>query len=119
MTQESKYFEVVEGPDAVELRLGTSDFVSRPIITLALDDLIEYIDTNKPKRVVLNLKNVHHVSSEFITAMIRLHDHVGGHDGIMKFSHMSDQVLLPFKLTNLAGNVFKIYDTTPQAIDAF
>jgi anti-anti-sigma regulatory factor len=119
MTQQSKYFEVQEVEGAVELTLGSSDFVSRPIIVLAFEEINRYIDQNEPERVVLNFKNVQHVSSEFITEMIRLNDHVGGHDGKLKLSHMSTDVELPFKITNLSGTLFKIYESTPQAIDAF
>jgi anti-anti-sigma regulatory factor len=119
MTQESKYYEIHEVEGTVELILGSCDFVSRPIIVLAFEELTKYIEENKPERAVLNFKNVSHVSSEFITEMIRLNDHVSGHDGTLKLSHMSADVELPFKLTNLSGNLFKIYKTTPQAIDAF
>lgn len=119
MTQESKYFEIHEVEGAVEFILGSSDFVSRPIIVLAFEELTKYVDENEPERVILNFRNVQHVSSEFITEMIRLNDHVGGHDGTLKLSHMSTDVEFPFKMTNLSGTLFKIYETTPQAIDAF
>ncbi len=119
MTQESKYYEVHETEGVVELILGSCDFVSREIIVLAFEELTRYIEKKKPRRAVLNFQNVRHVSSEFITEMIRLNDHVAGHDGTLKLSHLSTDVELPFKLTNLSGNLFKIYETTPQAIDAF
>jgi anti-anti-sigma regulatory factor len=116
--QDSKYFDVSEFEGAVEIQLGSCDFVSRPIIVLAFEEMSAYVDKYKPKLVVLNFKNVHHVSSEFITEMIRLNDHVGGNDGTIRLSHMSDEVELPFKITNLSGTLFKVYETTPQAIDA-
>ncbi len=119
MTTDSKYFEIHEFEGAVEIQLGSCDFVSRPIIVLAFEELTKYIDQNHPQRVILNFKNVHHVSSEFITEMIRLNDHVSGNDGVLKLSHMAADVEEPFKLTNLSGTLFKVYDTTPQAIDAF
>ncbi len=119
MTTDSKFFEIHEFEGAVEIQLGSCDFVSRPIIVLAFEELTEYIDKNHPERVILNFKNVQHVSSEFITEMIRLNDHVSGNDGLLKLSHMSDDVEMPFKLTNLSGTLFKVYKTTPQAIDAF
>ncbi len=116
--QDSKYFDVQEFEGAVEIQLGSCDFVSRPIIVLAFEEMSAYIDQHKPKLVVLNFKNVNHVSSEFITEMIRLNDHVGGNDGTIRLSHISEDVELPFKMTNLSGTLFKVYETTPQAIDA-
>ncbi len=51
--------------------------------------------------------------------MIRMQEDVTGNDGKMKLSHMNPVVFAPFKITNLAGRLFMIYETTPQAIDAF
>ena len=116
--QDSKFFDVIDVEGAIEIQLGSCDFVSRPIIVLTFEELTAYVDLNKPKLVILNFKNVHHVSSEFITEMIRLNDHVGGNDGKIRLSHMSTDVELPFKLTNLSGTLFKVFETTPQAIDA-
>lgn len=119
MSDTSKYFEVNEIEGVVEIELGTADFVSRPIISLAVGEMIEYVDANQPSRVVVNFQNVSQISSEFISAMIRFNDHVGGHDGQLRFAHVSDQVLAPFKITNLAGTLFKIHSNTSQAIDSF
>ena len=51
--------------------------------------------------------------------MLRVNDHVVGQDGEVKLSHLNDSVRTPFQMTHLAGRMFDIYDTTPQAIDAF
>jgi anti-anti-sigma factor len=102
-----------------EIVLGTADFVSRPIIVLAQEEITHYIDQNKPVRLIINFQNVAHISSELITALIRIQDHVVGHGGQMKLTHLSDTVYAPFKLTNLAGRLFMIYETTSQAVDAF
>ncbi len=115
----SKFFttSIVEG--IPEIVLGTADFIGRPVILLAQDELITYIDATRPEKLVINFKNVNHISSEFLNTMIRVHDHVAGQGGELKLSHLNTTVHLPFKLTNLAERLFKIYDTTPQAIDAF
>lgn len=107
----------IEG--VTELILGTADFVSRPIIVLASEQIIQFIDERKPERLILNFKNVSHISSEFITAMIHIRDHVMGHDGLLKLSHMNESVLAPFKITKLAGRLFMIYETSAEAVDSF
>ena len=55
---DSKFFEVVEIEGIPEIILGSADFVSRPIILLAQEDLINFIDANRPARLVINFKNV-------------------------------------------------------------
>ncbi len=119
MSDSPKCFSVNETEGVSEIILGTADFLTRPIINLAAEEFQTYIEQNNPKRVVLNFKNVNHISSEFITALIRMQEVVTGNEGEMKLSHMNEIVYSPFRLTNLAGRLFKIYETTPQAIDAF
>jgi anti-anti-sigma factor len=119
MADEPKFFTVQQIEGVSEITLGTADFVSRPIIVMAKEEITEYVDKHKPKRLVINFKNVGHISSEFIAAMIHIQDHVKGHDGTMKFSHLNETVQAPFRITNLAGRLFMIYETTPEAIDAF
>lgn len=119
MDPSPQFFTVSQVDGVPELILGTADFVSRPIIVLAQDQIIEYVDQHRPERLVINFKNVHHISSEFITAMIHVRDHVKGHDGEMKFSHMNESVYLPFKITKLAGRLFSIHETTAEAVDSF
>lgn len=119
MDHASDFFSVSHVDDVPELILGTADFVSRPIIVLAKEQLIEYIDEHKPERLVISFKNVSHISSEFITAMIHVRDHVKGHGGEMKFSHMNESVYTPFKITKLAGRLFMIYETSAEAVDSF
>ena len=119
MPDSPKCFSVSKIEGIPEIVLGTADFLSRPIIVMAEEELTNLIDKQKPQRLVINFKNVSHISSEFITALIRVRDHVNGNGGTLKLSHLSKPVLAPFKMTNLAGRLFLIYDTTPEAIDAF
>lgn len=119
MADPPKYFAVSKMEGIPEIVLGTADFVSRPIIVLATEEIIDFIDEYRPRRLVMNFKNVSHISSEFISALIHIKDHVTGHGGQLKLTHMNETVLMPFKLTNLAGRLFMIYKTTPEAIDAF
>ncbi|MGI9428245.1 MAG: STAS domain-containing protein [Bythopirellula sp.] len=119
MADSPKFFSVNQVEGIPEIILGTADFVSRPIITMAAEEFNAYVYKHKPKRLVLNFKNVSHISSEFITTLMRMQEAVTGNDGEMKLSHMNEVVYTPFKLTNLAGRLFMIYETTPQAIDAF
>ena len=76
MTESPRFFTVTFVEKVPELVLGTADFVSRPIIILAQEEITQYIDEHKPDRLVINFQNVHHISSEFISALIHIRDHV-------------------------------------------
>ncbi|MEE2938609.1 MAG: STAS domain-containing protein [Planctomycetota bacterium] len=119
MANELKFFRVKHVEGVPEITLGSADFVSRPVIVLAKEELKEYVDLQKPLKLVMNFRNVGHISSEFIAAMIDIQEHVVGYGGTLKISHMNPTVQAPFQITNLAGRLFMIYETTPEAIDAF
>ena len=119
MPEAPKFFTVKQIEGVPEIVLGTADFVSRPIIVMAQEEIQAYVSQFTPSRVVINFKNVAHISSEFISALIQIQDTVKGNGGDLKLSHMNETVYAPFRLTNLAGRLFTIYDTTPEAIDAF
>jgi anti-anti-sigma factor len=119
MAESPRFFTVKQIEGAAEIVLGTADFVSRPIIVLAQEEITEFIDEYKPERLIINFSHVNHISSELITAMIRIQDHVKGNGGQMKLTHMNETVYAPFEMTKLAGRLFMIYETTPEAIDAF
>lgn len=119
MSDPPKFFSIHDVEGVPEIRLGTADFVSRPIINLAEEEFKSYVHETRPRRLVLNFSNVSHISSEFITALIRMQEQVKVNDGTLKLTHMNEVVFDAFKLTNLAGRLFMIYETTPQAIDAF
>ena len=119
MPDSPKFFTVHAIEGVPEIILGTADFVSHPIIVMAQEEITAYVNQSKPERLVINFKNVSHISSEFINALIRIQDHVQGNGGAMKLTHMNETVYTPFQLTNLADRLFKIYKTTPEAIDDF
>lgn len=110
-------------PDVVEdvpvVFLADADYRSSAVIQKTQEELIEYIDSTKPKQLIINFRNVKAISSEFLTSMIRAHEYVTFHEGTLKLSNMSDRVRAAFKVTNLDGTMFHIYPTMPNAIDAF
>lgn len=119
MGKPPKFYTINTMEGVPEMILGSADFVSRPIIVMAKEEIIDYIDEKHPPRLVMNFKNVNRISSEFINALLRIHDQVNASDGQLKFSHVNENVYAAFHLTKLTERVFKIYETTPQAIDDF
>ena len=115
----AKFFTHQEIEGTQVLVLGTADFVTRPIIVMAQDEIVNYVQTYQPARLVIDFANVHRISSEFLNAMIQIRDHVLGNGGMLKLSQVKDTVRSAFRITHLEGRVFEIYESTPQAIDAF
>ena len=94
-----------------------AEIVSRNLINDLSDDLLELVNTQKPKHLVLSLKRVTRYSSEAIGGLIRVVRRVKTYGGQMKLC-MNEDFRDLFKVTHLDGTLFDIYDTESEAVAA-
>ncbi len=113
-----KSFEVKEVGPVTLIKPVESDLVERELINILSDELLEYIEKEKPKKVVFTLKHVTRYSSEAIGGLIEMERRVSIYGGQMKLSMDADVHEL-FRVTQLDGNLFDIYDTESDAVAAF
>ncbi|RJP40593.1 MAG: anti-sigma factor antagonist [Phycisphaerales bacterium] len=69
-------------------------------------------------RLLLNFRNVEHLSSAALGMLIKLNQAIGEKRGSMKLSNISPQIYEVFKITRL-NEVFDIHDTADRALAAF
>ena len=113
-----KSFEVKEVGPVTLLKPVESDLVERELINVLSDELLEYLQDTQPKMVVFTLKHLKRYSSEAIGGLIEMERRVSLYGGQMKLSMDADVHEL-FRVTQLAGNLFDIYDTESDAVAAF
>ena len=116
----SKYksFEVkMVGPVAL-IQPRETEIVKRNLINDLSDDLIEYVQQEKPKQVVITLKRVTRYSSEAIGGLIRLERRVRAEGGRVKLC-MNQEVRQLFQVTRLDGTLFDIYESESEAVASF
>lgn len=113
-----KSIEVKEVGPVTLIKPVESDLVERELINILSDELLEYIEKEKPKMVVFTLKHVTRYSSEAIGGLIEMERRVSIQGGKMKLSMDADVHEL-FRVTQLDGNLFDIYDTESDAVAAF
>ena len=113
-----KSFEVKEVGPVTLIKPVESDLVERELINILSDELLEYIEKEKPKKVVFTLKHVTRYSSEAIGGLIEMERRVSIYGGQMKLSMDADVHEL-FRVTQLEDNLFDIYDTESDAVAAF
>jgi anti-anti-sigma factor len=95
-----------------------TEYLDRQDIALMTDELATLISGNKPKQIVLTLKQVSKYSSEAIGGLVRVNHMVKKYGGVMKLC-MSDELRELFKVAGLEGAVFDIYRTESNAIASF
>ncbi|EMI18524.1 anti-anti-sigma regulatory factor (antagonist of anti-sigma factor) [Rhodopirellula maiorica SM1] len=99
--------------------LTSSKFIDRELIQQTQQELIAFIQSTKPARLVINFKDVEAISSEFITTMLRCSDYVQSENGELRLCNMTPMVRMAFQVTNLDGTLLHIMDSTPKAILSF
>jgi anti-anti-sigma factor len=78
------------------------------------DKLIRYVDVKKPPALILNLEHVEKISSEAISALIKIRDHTLGQDCQFRLCALQQVVWEVLRIMDLP-KLFEIYETLPQA----
>jgi len=113
-----KSFEVkMVGPVAL-IQPRETEIVRRNLINDLADDLIEYVEQDKPLQVVLTLKRVTRYSSEAIGGLIRVERRVRALGGRVKLC-MNHELRELFQVTRLDGTLFEIYESESEAVASF
>ena len=116
---EYKHFRAETVDDVVVLHLTDSDFFDRLIINQLQDEMIQFVKTQEPSKLLINFGRVKSLSSETIGALIRAREYTVANGGTLKLCDMRDEIRAAFKMLNLEGKMFEIHDSMPSALDAF
>lgn len=82
------------------------------------DELTRMVDTEAGIRLLLNFRNVDHLSSAALGMLITLNRRVQEQNGALKLSDINRQIYEVFKITKL-NRLFEIHDTADDALDSF
>jgi anti-anti-sigma factor len=114
-----KHFHVARHNDVSVVHLTDTNLLDRLIISGMQDELLELIKTDAPKKLLVDFGAVTHCPSEVITGLLRTRKRLTPLEGELKICGMRDQIREVFKMMNLDGTVFHIYDTADEAMAAF
>jgi anti-sigma B factor antagonist len=82
------------------------------------DELDRLVETEPGIKLLLNFKNVDHLSSAALGMLINLLKRVQQQQGELKLSDINRQILEVFKITRL-DRKFSIHDTADKALTGF
>ncbi len=113
-----KSFQVKQiGPVSL-IQPSQSELVKRNLINQLSDELIEFVQAEKPTQIVITLSGVSRYSSEAIGGLIRMERRVRALGGRVKLC-MSDAMRELFQVTRLDGTLFDIYPSESEAVASF
>ncbi len=118
MSDPSNHFSVIKRDG-----ICVAEFEDRKILDeLSINEIGEQLNhlaiENKPVNMVLNFRNVQHLSSAALGMLITLHNTVGEQSGQLKLSDINPQIFEVFKITQL-HKVFDIHENAAQAMASF
>ena len=118
MEQPSSHLRIKRSDD-----ISVVEFADRKILEeLAIQDIGEelhqVVESEPSIKLLLNFKNVDHLSSAALGMLITLNKKVKEHNGDLKLSDINRQIFEVFKITRL-NRVFDIHDTADQALSQF
>ncbi len=82
------------------------------------EELDELVESEPGVKLLLNFKNVDHLSSAALGMLITLNKKIKERDGVLKLSDINRQIFEVFKITKL-NRVFDIHDHADDAMAAF
>ena len=82
------------------------------------DEISSLIETNPNPRVLIDFKNVEHLSSAALGTLINVNNKIRQKDGILRLATIAPQLLEVFKITKL-DHLFHIHPTSEDALKSF
>ncbi|MFN0135400.1 MAG: STAS domain-containing protein [Phycisphaerae bacterium] len=82
------------------------------------EELAQLVEAHPGIRLLLNFRNVDHLSSAALGMLITLNKKVREQNGALKLSDINRQIFEVFKITRL-NKVFDIHDSADEAISRF
>ncbi len=82
------------------------------------DELFALVRATEAIKLLLNFKNVEHLSSAALGMLINLEKQVAQNSGKLMLSDINPQIYEVFKITRL-NKMFEIHDTAAQALRRF
>jgi anti-sigma B factor antagonist len=117
MEQPSSHLRIKRSED-----VSVVEFADRKILELAIqeigEELHQVVDCEPSIKLLLNFKNVDHLSSAALGMLITLNKKVKEQNGDLKLSDINRQIFEVFKITRL-NRVFDIHNTADEALAQF
>jgi len=85
-------------------------------ISNASNQIKEFIDKNKPKKLIFNFEGVKFFSSQVLGLLLDIRAKLGTYDGEVVISGINPQLHRVFKITNL-DKVFKFFPDKESALE--
>jgi anti-sigma B factor antagonist len=118
MEQPSSHLRIKRAEDVSVVEFADRKILEELSIQEIGEELHQVVESKPGIKLLLNFKNVDHLSSAALGMLITLNKRVREQSGDLKLSDINRQIFEVFKITRL-NRVFDIHDTAEQALSQF
>ena len=119
MVSEYQHLIVRREHDVLVIELVDPKLFDTITVTQLQEELLRLVDTERPSRAIVDFSRVLHCSTAVINGLLRAKRRIVSNGGELKLCGMTDGIRDAYKMLNLDGTVFQIYDTWEDAVLAF
>lgn len=116
---ENKRFAVEMDGDVTIVRLSDPKLHEMILITELHDELLQYIEQYRPRKLLVDFAIVTQCSSAVINSMLLARKRLMAYGAVIRLCSMHQQVREAFRVLRLDGTLFEIYESLPEGVDAF
>ena len=115
---EYRHFKVVNEKGVTVVHLVEPRLFDTLIVRELEDELLDMLDKQKPQKLLVDFDGVTHCSTAVINSLLRAKKRLLASDGQIGLCSMCDTIRDAYRLLNLDGTVFTIYDNRTRGIAA-
>ena len=114
----ARSIQVEKFHDVAIAKILTENLWQRDEIQAMQGEVLAYIRAERPIKLILDLSRVERVSSEAITALLKLRDETAGGNCKMRLCNLQAAVTEVLQITDLT-RLFDIHESLPDAFRGF
>ncbi len=119
MSSDYEHLIVRNDGDVLVVELIDPKLFDTTTVTQLQDELLQMVDTERPSKAIVDFVRVVHCSTAVINGLLRAKRRITANGGELKLCGMTAGIRDAYKMLNLDGTVFQIYDTLNDAVLAF
>jgi anti-anti-sigma regulatory factor len=113
-----RHFLLQEQGDIVILELAAPNLFDTLIVGELENELLSYLEDRAPSKLLVDFGGVSHCSTGVINGLLRAKKRLLSHGGQLALCGMSDPIRDAYRMLNLDGTVFMIFEDRAQGLGA-
>jgi anti-anti-sigma regulatory factor len=112
-------FDLQTIEDVLVLHLADPKLFETVMVSELEEDLLDVLKQQQPRKMLVNFARVTHCSTSVINGLLRAKKRLVSDGGSLLLCGMRDTIREAYRILNLDGTAFEIFDDVPAGLHAF